>query len=433
MLDRPYELLRCSWPRPVAEAGRAWISDPEWDAPPTHLRPELRWSTLEDHNCWTIDWRETFRGDSFFGGEMRRFHVVFQVRVNHGGTLVFWEDDGSLIRRRGQLVHADRESHGPRRGEVRVEAGDCLEIAQWQFDGSWLWGAQFEQAGRRDPILEFRDDVCRKLRAPEGPPLKIFCQGREPLSTILAIYSMILNGYAPSAVLVYGEHQWSAETHARFRQALPFAQIVPTQEVLGDIRRSGGTVLADMALRHWFVMKSSISLLCAPGEFCLMDDDILVLGSLADGLAAFRESEMVFAPDLEHEGLYLSIWGSTFGCTALPRTAAMNTGFYWLRNPFDPQQVAQRMLAGARQVSALWAWEQGLFAHLFHGRPTTRLPSQRYFYPLIDGLPGGIEGYDYASNPCGFATVHFGGPVLKPGDEKLQPLVPQILSRWRRS
>jgi len=432
MLDRPYELLHCSWPRPVSEIGRRWVSDPEWDAPLTHLRPEPRWSNLEDDLCWTIDWREAFRGDALFGGEMRRFQVVFELRVNHGGTLVFWEDDGSLIRRCGELLHEDRESHAPRRGEIRVQAGDRLEIAQWQLDGNWLWGARFPEVPQPDPVLEFRDDVCRKLSAPEGPPLKIFCQGREPLRTILAIYSMILNGYAPAEVLVFGEHQWPQEARTRFRQALPFARIVPTSDVLATAERYGGAALADMAKRHWFVMKSCISLLSAPQEFCLMDDDIIVLGSLADGLAAFRESEMVFGPDVDHEALYLSIWGGVFGRPALPATAAMNTGFYWLRNPFDPSQVAERMLAGARQTSAQWAWEQGLFAHLFHGRPTTRLPSQRYFYPFIDGLPGGVEGYDYAANPCGFATVHFGGPVHKPRDKTLLPLVPQILSRRMR-
>ena len=433
MPDRPYELLRCSWPRPVSEAGRRWVSEPEWDAPLTHLRPEPHWSKLEDQLCWTLDWREAFRGDPLFGGEMRRFQVVFQIRVNHGGTLVFWEDDGSLIRRCGELLHADRDSHAPRRGEVSVQAGDRLEIAQWQLDGNWLWGAHSPQVAAPDSVLEYRDDVCRKLSEPEGPPLKIFCQGRQPLRAILAIYSLILNGYAPSQVLVFGEHQWSAETRSRFRQALPFARIVPTCEVLTTVERYGGPELVEMAKRHWFVMKSCVSLLCDPKEFCLMDDDMVVLGPVSDGLAAFGESEMVFAPDIDHEALYVSIWGDVFGCPALPETAAMNTGFYWLRNRFDPRQVAGLMLAGARQTSAQWAWEQGLFAHLFHGHPTTRLPSQRYFYPFIDGLPGGIEGYDYASNPCGFATLHFGGPVNKPDDAALLPLLPQILSRQRRS
>ena len=431
MPEHPFEILSCSWPRPVCEAGRRWVSEPEWNAPLTHLRPEPRWKTFDDQRCWTLDWRDCFRGDRLFGGEMRRFHVRFDIRVNHRGTLVFWEDDGSVIRKAGEVLHVDREAHGPQRGEVQVEAGDRLEIAQWQLDGDWLWAAHFGEVGGSDGILEYRAEVCRRLSVPEGPPLKIYCQGREPLRTILAIYSMVLNGYAPDGVLIYGEHQWSAETRARFAAALPFARVVRTDEVLREVRQWGGSSLVEMARRGWFVMKSCISLLCEPRVFCLMDDDLVVLGSVADGLASFNESELVFAPDLEHEAHYLSIWGGVFGASALPDTAAVNTGLYWLRNPFDPEYLARLMLAGESQVSAQWAWEQGLFAHLFQGRAITRLPSQRYFYPLIDGLPGGIEGYAYASNPCGFATLHFGGPIHKPGDSVLLPLVPQIL-RGRR-
>jgi hypothetical protein len=432
MIDRPYEILNCSWPRPISEAGRRWISAPEWNAPPTHLRPEPAWTTMGNEHCWTIDWREVFRGDRLFGGEMRRFHVRFEIRVKQSGKLVFWEDDGSLIRRRGELLHEDREAHAPRRAEIEVDAGDCLEIAQWQFDGGWTWGARLEEAAKADPLGEFRESVCRRLRSPEGPPLKIFCHGREPLRTVLAIYSMILNGYAPAGVLLFGEHQWSPAVRRQFEEALPFARIVSTAQVLETIRTWGGAALAEHAQTFWFVMKSCIGLLCAPAEFCLMDDDVVVVEPVSEGLAAAHQSDFVFAPDLDHEALYLSIWGGIFGLSTICDTAAVNTGLYWMRNPFDPQYAAQRMLAGANHFSREWAWEQGLFAHLFHDRPITRLPSQRYFYPLLDGLPGGIEGYDYAGNPCGFATIHFGGPIHKPGDQTLLPLLPQILRRRSR-
>jgi hypothetical protein len=73
-------------------------------------------------------------------------------------------------------------------------------------------------------------------------------------------------------------------------------------------------------------------------------------------------------------------------------------------------------------------WEQGFFAALFAGDPTLELPTQRYFYPLFDGLPGGIMDYDYASNPCGFASVHFGGLVEKPGDTAALALAAEILN-----
>ena len=69
-----------------------------------------------------------------------------------------------------------------------------------------------------------------------------------------------------------------------------------------------------------------------------------------------------------------------------------------------------------------------IFAALFAGDRTLELSTQRYFYPLFDGLPGGILGYDYARNPCGFASVHFGGLVEKPGDTVALFLAPEILN-----
>ena len=76
-------------------------------------------------------------------------------------------------------------------------------------------------------------------------------------------------------------------------------------------------------------------------------------------------------------------------------------------------------------------WEQGFFAWEFAPEPTKMLPSQRYFYPVHDGLPGGLLGYDWAKNPCGFAWVHFGGPKPKPDDDHAGGLVPAILGRAR--
>ena len=74
-------------------------------------------------------------------------------------------------------------------------------------------------------------------------------------------------------------------------------------------------------------------------------------------------------------------------------------------------------------------WEQGLIAMLYAHKPSYQLPSQRYFYPVFDGLPAGMRGYDYAANPCGFASIHFGGPFEKPSDAVALQLVPELLGR----
>ena len=71
-------------------------------------------------------------------------------------------------------------------------------------------------------------------------------------------------------------------------------------------------------------------------------------------------------------------------------------------------------------------------ANLFAHRGSFALPSQRYFFPLFDGLPGGTLGYDYARNPCDFAGVHFAGLSEKPSDAVTLQLLPQILDRSMR-
>lgn len=59
-----------------------------------------------------------------------------------------------------------------------------------------------------------------------------------------------------------------------------------------------------------------------------------------------------------------------------------------------------------------------------------QLPTQRYFYPYFDGLPGGILGCDYAHNPCEFASMHFGGLAEKPSETVALMLAPHILGRY---
>ncbi len=81
---------------------------------------------------------------------------------------------------------------------------------------------------------------------------------------------------------------------------------------------------------------------------------------------------------------------------------------------------------------AAWYWEQGFLAIEYAHESFVQLPSQRYFYPYCDGLPGGILGYDYAGNPCDFASIHFGGLAEKPSDADSVLLAPSILSRYMR-
>ena len=425
----PYDILCCAWPRPVAQCQGQWTSEPEWDAPLMHVRPQPQWRNLGGDDCWTIDWRELFRAGEGFGGEMCGFHIVFQIRVKTTGRLTFYSDDGCIIRRDGAVIHCDRAAHPAVRNQIDVEAGDHLEVAQWQFHRDWIWGARIDSPASA-PDMQLRSwlpAIEKRLAAPDGPPLKMYCRGATPVRTVVSLYSMILNGYAPSAVHLYGDYQWPAAARSLFATLLPFAQVNGIQEVSEEIRSVGGKALVDMARANWFVMKSCVSLLCGPGEFCLMDDDIFILDDVGDALSAFQDCDFVFAPDADSEEFYQNLWRGVFGHTTIKPTASLNTGLYWLRLRRDRREIAELLLRGSGILHAAWAWEQGFFANLYADGAVFRLPPQRFFYPYFDGLPGGVTGYDYALNPCGFASVHFGGPVNKPGDAVAELLAPQIL------
>ena len=434
-MREPFELISYSWPRPIEQVEGRWVSEPEWDAPACRLPLYPRWESSHGDPCWVIDWCDVFDGGlKRWGGprhaEMRNFHVVFRIRIPDKGMLVFWDDDGSIIRRNGVLAHADRASHPPVRHELLVEPGEILEVAQWQYYGGWTWGARLEPETERNQsaassFLPFLDVVKRRLSTPNGPPLKIYSSGQSPLRAVVAIYGMILNGYSPIQVLVFGEYQWSQATRRLLSEYLPFADIVPTDEVLRSLSELGQSRLAKLAMNCWGAMKLAISLLLPPDEYCFMDDDVLVLDAVDDALTAFRENDLVFSPDADYSAEYAAAWGRNGGnCIG-----KVNTGLYWLRNRHKPRDIVSDLLRVPSHSVPVWLWEQGFLATFYARELHCQLPSQRYFYPYFDGLPGGILGYDYAANPCGFATIHFGGLAEKPGDRIALAMAPSILGR----
>jgi hypothetical protein len=378
-----------------------------------------------------IDWRELFHAGEGYRGEMSRFHIVFTIRVNENGILAFYCDDGCIIRRNGVVVHSDRLAHHLVRSELAVQVGDRLEIAHWQYFGNWMWGARIEtdDCPVEQRILAWIPEVEARLARPNGPALKMFSHGASPLCTVVALYSMILNGYRPSGVYLYGDYQWSEPSRRIFASLLPFATITTRNEVTEIARRLGGEHLVQMADQYWWVMKCCVALLCDPGEFCLMDDDIFVLNPVDDALEMLRTRDFVFAPDANYADNYKRTWGGVFGHYAIESTESLNTGLYWIRRLHEPAHIAKLLVGGAATMADACTWEQGFFAYLYADRAVHRLSPQSYFYPLFDGLPGGICGYDYALNPCGFSTVHFGGPVRKPADAMIGQITDQILGR----
>jgi hypothetical protein len=439
MLEPPYDLISCTWPRPIEQVDGCWTSEPEWAAPTMPHFPQPRWESVHGESCWTIDWREWFRGGLKFwqpqlGGEMRNFHIVSQLQINGNGTLVFWDDDGSIIRRNGEVIHADRTSHPPRRSEINVHAGDRLEVAQWQYYGGWTWGARLtppDAAGQApvDVLLPYLDAVERRLAHPNGPPLKMYFSGQTTIRTVVSLYSMILNGYSPAQVFVFGEYQWTAQSRKTFATLLPFAEIVSTELVLERIQSLGNTQLTELARQHFLVMKTCAGLLYPPTEYCLMDDDVFILDPVEDGLNAFQQHNLVFAPDADYGADYLAAWGTNRPRNERLRTGTLNAGLYWLRNSHDLRMLAAEMLRVPPTHQPNWQWEQGFIATQYENESFCALPPQRYFYPYFDGLPGGMLGYDYARNPCGFVSIHFGGLAEKPSNDVALMLVHEILGR----
>lgn len=436
MSEAPFDIVSCSWPRPVEQREGRWVSEPEWDAPRMPQLPAPRWERLGGYTCWTINWTEFFRGGlKCFTSEMRGFHVIFEVRVGTSGTLVFWDDDGSIVRRRrGAIIHEDREAHPLARHELEVRAGEHLQVAHWQLHRDWKWGASLIPKGDEVSIgaelfAPYLERVERRLQHPDGPPLKLYFSGRTPVRTLLSVYSMLLNGYSPSEVVIFGEEQWPQRSRQLFKQFLPFAQVIPADEVFRRLKELDATGLMVMARQHWFVMKACICLLCPPFEFCFLDDDVFILERLDAALNAFKERDFVYAPDTDHGQEYLRLWKHWTKAEEPLRTGTFNAGLYLLRHAEDAARLASGMMRVPPEKLPAWWWEQGFIACEFSRSKSLELPSQQYFYPLFDGMPGGIMGYDYARNPCGFVSIHFGGLPYKPSDRAVLPLIDEILGR----
>ncbi len=439
MVECPFTIISCSWPRPIKQVDGYWASDPEWDAPLMPTLPQPKWEIIRDELCWVLNWSELFRSelkpwDPLASGEMRGFHIIFDLQINSSGELVFW-DDGCIIRCNGKIIHSNRSTHALTQSTIKVSHGDYLEIAQPHMSGEWLWGTPLNTTNQTTftivetiltPYLEI---ICEHLRHPNGPALKMYTSGHAPIRTIVAIYSMVLNGYVPRAVYLFGEHQWHRRTWDLFSAMLPFVQLISTDKVITQLQSLGAAKLVEIAQGHWFVMKMCASLLYPPEECCMMDDDVLILDHLHDALKAFEKNNLVYEPDIDQGEGYVATWDGVHTPLQPLRTARFNAGLYWLRNTKDLRWLASQALHGYPNSKEAPFWEQGFIATIYAQEDVVELPSQRYFYPVLDGLPGGMLGYDYKHNPCGFASIHFGGLVKKPSEGTILHLVPQLLNR----
>jgi hypothetical protein len=403
--------------------------------------PPWRFQMFDEVGCHALDWTETFRADANAPGRptpgaMRGFHVVFRARVQRAGLLVFFDSDGSIIRRNGTIVHEDRESHPVRRHELAVRLGDHLEIAHWQLQGNWIWGArsEFLATSLEDLLVDvqrYRHAVEQALANPNGPTLKVYTSASAPARAAMSIYSLALNGYRPAGIQVFGDYQWDPRSARIMKLLLPFAEIVPTSQLDCTLARVDPRLVA-LAHSRWSAMKICTGLFYPPHEYCFLDDDIFVVDPVDDALRLYEEHMLVYAPDREYLDAYRAVrHPASHTDPDRPLLANMSTGFYLIRNLGDLQAQSNRLLNTSADGHRGCTWEQGFFAWEFAREKTAVLPTQRYFCPLFDGLPGGLRGYDWQSNPCQFAFVHFGGPAPKPTDDDAGALVHDILGRHR--
>ena len=166
----PFEIVGCSWPRPVEVVDGGWVSEPEWEAPLMPTRPLPCWRIFDEQPCWTIDWREFFKSGTkpyheSLGGEMRRFHVVSHLRIKESGKLAFWTDDGCVIarNREGNTLRSGRSPADPGRDRCPARGGVAgSPVAEWRglavgrAAGRSGAGAPPEDAGRSGAFLPWR-------------------------------------------------------------------------------------------------------------------------------------------------------------------------------------------------------------------------------------------------------------------------------------
>jgi hypothetical protein len=394
MLAQPFQILECSWPRPASLEGSLWCSEPEWDTPVMPFRPRCHLELLQRCWCWVINWSNFLHFDlrrDVTGKTIERdlpdFYCIWRIQMQQSGILLF-QGEGCYIRRNTQVCYACPATTPAVKGSLAVQKGDMLEIAQLHSTGYWQWWASLHSEDlttlSADPVSildPYLQSVQEHLCAPNGPALKLFSEGQDALRLVIGVYSLILNGsYRPSKILLFGEHQWDQATRALFYRLLPFVQFVPTSLVLSSIERLGSTLLLSRVQAYPEAMKVAANLLYSPQQFCYMDDETLILGRLDDALSAFKTHHYVYSQ--------------------LP-TERRNAGLYWLHETRDPQAVAH-----ACTLIPTSMWERGFVKALFAHTSRFQLSNQRYLCPVTDGIPGGLLGYDYRHNPCGFACLH---------------------------
>ncbi len=223
-------------------------------------------------------------------------------------------------------------------------------------------------------LSEHLPRVLESLRYPNGPELWFFTDGESPHRALTAVYGIILNGYSPNGITLFGSHHWDDHARREFTALAPFATVAQSDLVFATIEQAMGRGLAAEARRRVEVERIAAPLVWPGGECCVAGDDVFVLNGVDDALRTAREHDLVIiadaetAPDPPKAGLFRS----SRGLHKFPGS------LYWVRRHVDSTRIAK---VAALLSSDAAPWPDRVYAMvalLYAGRPTALLPADRY-------------------------------------------------------
>lgn len=439
MSTPPFSIINCSWPRAAQFEAVEQLSASSWNLPRMGDAPRPILGAVGTDICWKVDWNHFFNAQlqhstksNRKGGEMRHFYLVFTIKIKATGHLKIWTSGTCFIRRVDRMSQIESLKCRPNYSYFFAQKDEKLEIVQCQMEGDWFWAIAIQEniSDNENKILSHLAKRAReRLNTPNGPVLKLFTDGQNPIRVLISLFSLIINGYAPKAIYLFGEHQWPNRMWAVCRRFCPFVKIIRSSRVLSYVSHLGSSTLLERARQNWFVMKTCANILYPPNAYCAMDDDVIVLDDLSEALVLFEDNKLVYTQDKDLSKEYLNTWRSAFRTQFTLSTGRFNAGLYWAQNPRDKRRIVKLASSVMPTIDEPHYWEQGIIAMIYRNRTTVDLDSCRYLFARIDGLPGGLLGYDYRNNPCGFKSIHFSGLLSKPSDVDALYIATRLLYR----
>jgi SAM-dependent methyltransferase len=283
-------------------------------------------------------------------------------------------------------------------------------------------------------------EAARRIAIPNGPPVAVYCDGNSPVRAAIAIYSLILNGYGPEKVALFGEHRWSEETKAFLQASLSFAEFPATESLRSAVRRAGGETLEGMIGGNDFGLRAAMALFVSNEEMCILEDDVVVLDGLDEGVNRLRTHDLVFAPAIDKGRQFRKRWPTA---RKLPRplaTADFGGGLYWLRPVTHPGLIAQQILRLSMPSGGNpdRDWLNGLIALAYARHDIWKLPEQLHINTAsaLEATPKQlvqlrqtILSYDFQRNPSRLGSVCLAPPLQPLSDGEALAVAPFLFVR----